>query len=1002
MGRLSCKVCFIFFLLSSAAFSQSQKSEFLRPAPFPVAPPRQPVLVEGAPIRDATVDIQLSGVAATTTIDLTLGNASSVAREATVNLPIAAGQQMARFALDFNGQLRYAVAVEKSRGREVFEAIERRRVDPALLEKTEGDNFRLRVFPIMPQATRKARFELIQPAAGDVIRLAPPSDALNKLDHFTAKLHVSGETAPEVQLGGRTLHAQAEPGGFVVQIDDHQWSNAVPIEVRRHTRRMAVAIDASGKDHWLVADMPVPVPGGTRRIAPAVELLWDSSASHSKQSADLEIAELDSYFKTMGNGEVHLQRLRDHAEPMQRFSVNHGDWTELRDALRKTVYDGATALSDFTVEPDVSEVLLVSDGLSNYDNKAFPHLASNQHLFAMSAATSANRDFLNAICAENHGRFAAIDTSRPTGSTTKRLTVNTSDVDVGSIDGITDVVLDRSEIAQGHVRVAARVLRDSGHMTLLITAPGRSSQETSVSFDDQTPQQNDLAVFWARYSIAELAANPDHHAAVRRIGERFQLATDETSLLVLETAADYVRYNVPAPRDLRDEVARMGMGQTQNEAALQAQHLESIVQELREKKAWYDARHDKKYTPEKTPAPMLEPSRGVSENRQSAMPLTMAAAAPPPPPARAMSAPAPMSSNEQSGASLDRVVVTGSNLKRADVEAPSPVQIGAPDAAAGTRFQEAKAGSGDSTEAGDAIHLQAYLPDSPYGQKLRGASTSELYAMYLDERPDYQASPAFYLDVADLLFAKGQRELGLRVLSNLAELDLNNRQVLRVLGYRLMQAKEPELAIMVFKRVRELAPNEPQSFRDLGLAQAAAHHDQEAINNFAEVMLKPWDPRFSEVELITLADLNAAIAAADHSLDVSRIDPRLLVNMPLDVRAVLTWDASDSDLDLWVTDPDGELCRYDHRFTLQGGRLSRDVTTGYGPEEFSLKHAKPGHYKIEVNYFGANAQLVSGVITATVHLTTAFGSTHPQDKALTVRLHQKADRVLIGEFDIQP
>ena len=218
-----------------------------------------------------------------------------------------------------------------------------------------------------------------------------------------------------------------------------------------------------------------------------------------------------------------------------------------------------------------------------------------------------------------------------------------------------------------------------------------------------------------------------------------------------------------------------------------------------------------------------------------------------------------------------------------------------------------------------------------------------------------------------------------------------------------MQAKQPELAMMVFQRVsEELAPDEPQSFRDLGLAQAAADHEQEAINNFAEVMLKPWDPRFSEVELITLADLNALVAAAEHPLDVSRLDPRLLVNMPLDVRAVLTWDASDSDLDLWVTDPEGELCRFDHRFTVQGGRLSRDVTTGYGPEEFSLKHARPGHYKIEVNYYGANAQLVSGVITATVHLTAAFGSAHPEDKALTVRLHRQSDRVLIGEFDIRP
>ena len=335
MGRFTRQIFFIFLLLSSAAFAQSVKGELFRIPPRPAPPPPQPQLVDGAPIREATVDIVLSGVAATTAIDLTLGNSSNVPREATVNLPIAAGQQMARFALDFNGHLRYAMAVEKSRGREVFEAIERRRVDPALLEKTEGENFRLRVFPIMPQGTRKARFELIEAAAGELVRIAPPSDALRTLDHFAAKLHISGDTLPEVRLGGRPLHVQAEPGGFLVILDDHQWSNAMPIEVRRHVKPVAVAIDASGKDHWLVADVPVPVMSGARRIAPVIGLLWDSSTSHSKEAADIEMAELDSYFKAMGNGEVHLQRLRDHAEPIQRFTVTHGDWTELRDTLRK-------------------------------------------------------------------------------------------------------------------------------------------------------------------------------------------------------------------------------------------------------------------------------------------------------------------------------------------------------------------------------------------------------------------------------------------------------------------------------------------------------------------------------------------------------------------------------------------------------------------------------------------------------------------------------------------
>ena len=81
-------------------------------------------------------------------------------------------------------------------------------------------------------------------------------------------------------------------------------------------------------------------------------------------------------------------------------------------------------------------------------------------------------------------------------------------------------------------------------------------------------------------------------------------------------------------------------------------------------------------------------------------------------------------------------------------------------------------------------------------------------------------SVGFFLDSAEFFLQKGQRELGLRALSNLAEMDLQNRQVLRLLAYRLQQAGEIDLALAIFERVLELAPNEPQSHRDLGLALA--------------------------------------------------------------------------------------------------------------------------------------------------------------------------------------
>ena len=299
------------------------------------------------------------------------------------------------------------------------------------------------------------------------------------------------------------------------------------------------------------------------------------------------------------------------------------------------------------------------------------------------------------------------------------------------------------------------------------------------------------------------------------------------------------------------------------------------------------------------------------------------------------------------------------------------------------------------------IQLQRWQPDAPYAARLRNAAPEALYRVYLDERPSYLNSTAFFLDAADVFFDRGQTEFALRALSNLAEMDLESRHILRVLGQRLLQAAQAKLAIPVLRKVAELSPEEPQSWRDLGLAYAADRQFQKAVDTLYEVVVRPWHGRFPEVDLITLAELNAIVATAGEPLDTGRIDARLLKNLPLDLRAVLTWDADNTDIDLWVTDPNGEKAFYGNRFTYQGGRMSLDFTGGYGPEEFSLKRAKPGKYRIEAQYFGDRRQTLAGPVTLQVKFATQFGLSAQREQFVTLRLKDRQETVFVGEFEVK-
>ena len=106
------------------------------------------------PIRLQSLHIssEISGGMAETTLRLVFFNPNPRALEGRLQFPLLAGQQVTAFALDIDGKLRPAVPVAKAKGRQVFEAIERRQVDPGLLEVTQGNNFQLltNLFSIKP------------------------------------------------------------------------------------------------------------------------------------------------------------------------------------------------------------------------------------------------------------------------------------------------------------------------------------------------------------------------------------------------------------------------------------------------------------------------------------------------------------------------------------------------------------------------------------------------------------------------------------------------------------------------------------------------------------------------------------------------------------------------------------------------------------------------------------------------------------------------------------
>lgn len=997
----------LFMALNPTAAASNETVPPLRDGRIPphldTFPPRLRVSEAEKPVRlvSLAVRTEIRSAIAESSLEMEFYNPNNRILEGELEFPLLPGQEISGLALDIDGTLHRGVPVSKTRGQEVFDEVVRQQVDPALLESTRGNAYRLRVYPLPAKGKRRVVVRIMQPlhAENGVLRYRLPLSYADSLDTISVEALVvspggnvkaeAGNLGLQLLQTGKLFSGKAERRNLTPE----GWLD-ISLPAMESLAEAVTAVRWKDKLYFSTA-AHIPLPEKKRTLPDRVTVLWDASGSGLQRDHAREFALLDRYFQAFGAGEARLIVLRDKVEAPQNFPVRNGDWGELKTALQALVYDGATNLADWTPSSDCREYLLFSDGVSNYrsgsGNGAFPRMEPDQRLFAVNAAPAADYTALRGLAVR--GAISDLAHESFEQAIAKLLQEGTQVCVLSALlagAGEAALAPDSGYLttAKGHngfIRLAGWVKRgsDAKSVTVRVIHPDASSTDMVVSLpawenltesvDGEAPLE---ARLWGRYGIAGLETDRMvNKKAIARLGNEFGIVSRETSLIVLETAEEYARYGVHPPASLQAKVEALGRHRRDlgGERRLSDDDLFAL---WNKKVTWWNTSFPQKSEAKKAKG---EPAPEELRHFSPAAPMTEADnpfLTPSPRPA-----PNPLQS-----------------AKRA--QGP-PLPAGVPQMESREFRMERPKSVEPSRERSVGIQLRPWVSDAPYIARMRAAKDAELYAVYLDERPAYMNSSAFFLDVADRFFERGMKELGLRVLSNLAEMQLENRQVLRMLAYRLMQAGETALALPVLENVRELAPYEPQSLRDIATAHAALGNVQEAVDLLYETARRVWSDRFGEINTIALTEMNALIATSGTKVKTDAIDPRLVNNLSSDIRVVLSWDMDNTDMDLWVRSPDGEAASYKNRLTRLGGRMSRDCTQGYGPEEFMLKKAAPGVYRVEVDYYGHSRQTIAGEVTMLVTVFSKFGAPMQKAEHTTLRLKNAKDRVLIAQFTVK-
>src|SRR5205823_14900375 len=164
-----------------------------------------------------------------------------------------------------------------------------------------------------------------------------------------------------------------------------------------------------------------------------------------------------------------------------------------------------------------------------------------------------------------------------------------------------------------------------------------------------------------------------------------------------------------------------------------------------------------------------------------------------------------------------------------------------------------------------------------------------------------------------------------------------------------------------------------------------------------------WHNRFREslkgvsleeyVALMRQALQQRAVTGKLADLFGERLEQLVSVKTQSDLRVTISWNTDATDVDLWVIEPDGTKCFYQHTRTKNGGELSQDQTQGYGPERFQVAKALPGAYTVIVHYFNANPNLLAGETHVNVVVTRNAGRPGETSERRTVILKQKNEQV---------
>ena len=644
-----------------------------------------------------------------------------------------------------------------------------------------------------------------------------------------------------------------------------------------------------------------------------ITLLWDTSYSMIDRNLDNDLNYLNEFFSKNMNSDVILVKFSNDVILNQTYSIRNSNWSDLKNELQNTTYDGSTNYKKLKVA-ETDQVLLFSDGYSFHTK--FPKIKSP--LIVISSNKKINSDFFTLITKDSGKEFidlSALQTNTSNASEFKIISGRVSDEN-GYLSDV--VVFSRDNNLQtvtdslGNFSIEAKIrgileFRYVGKNTILSRISDATKKNIYMTNGNMVLDELVL-----ENNKKEVIDNGFSKQDKKRIGYSIETLSGDEIIPSNTDVKDAVSgkfsgVKIGANDDLSQFVGR-GLGTT----ILGNQYGLIVVDGFVIKQS--DSSRDNGFIAD---TGFINP-----ENIESVTYL------------KGLAATNIYGSDGSNGVLLIKTKTGSSSYKKKKKRqlGNTPTYI-------------------DDTEINEII-------DKPYIKEISQTKTiEEAYSVYISQRELYGKEISFFFDMASYFKNWNNSYLMKRILSTVLEINKTlDLELLRILAFKYNEFGMFDEAIKIYKKIISIQPNESQVYRNLALSYQLNKQFVKAQQVYDKILNNKYDDvdSFSGLKQTINTEYKNLVALHNSSLVTANIPDFYKKNAEYDTRIVFEWSHFNAEFDLQIVNPQRRYFTWSHTKKEESSRFIKEASQGYGLEEFFITKKDKGEWLFNITYYGKN------------------------------------------------